>query len=1665
MSYHELIGKYVNDRDETIVSQLGQLLKTKELALVDFIVSIGDHLQSTELSKRSIALTLGANVLEHLPSTFLESNEIHHLIVFLSAKMSDHHILVQPSVQLFRILAKQAAICDDDCLLIIKAIFSDVYVQSFPQASRYNVYVIFLHFLLYRLDVVQQVGSDFVCNFIQAMDGERDPRNLVLCFQCLQCMTKHLEIEPYKEELFEVVACYFPMEYKPKATNNENEETITHEQLVLSLRNVLTSTGKFAQYCIPMLLEKLDSDIPSARVAAMDLFIHCINEYDARDMSSYLVPLWNLLSKQALCAENQEVEIYALQAITTLMQLIGKTAQNDETEISTKKFVDRAIRECDKFLKEFDLQLVWPATKVLQAVARANSTCSSLIWSIILPLLIKQFNNLEQARFTFTSIPSISFIYPLLDIRTIIKLPTDVGDELWIAISTNFELFPSQCLSLTSNLLQINTMPGQALEDNLTKFILHENINDELKIKLASVLKTIASSAVFDRLCTILLTNLINSWTASKTVPSNLTLECCVDLCYNSERCQERLERFFFPSQQFIRLLPNLFKYLSHSYILTNLFTPLFDLLLSSVAHDNYTKTFCSKCGSIANESCKAFVQNFYETNLFEDSIWQSDKQSNLLIGIYFLGNLKRKVFESELELIFNKINGKLIEKILDQSSNEMISIYCYFYGNLINKLSSINEILEQIQSMLKSCETSLDEKHIRLWTIIVKALILYRPSFIEQYIPTLITWMQEKNEIGDIACKSLKTLTNFDEQILLLSSEADCIVHPMVKQLIFMNIFSQMKPLLANNELLPSQINILVDLLSNVPNAIIHDEIVLLFPILIRALTSSNESVWPSSLNSICDLIKSDPNTVVDHIDTLFSRLPTLATYKKDMSIRITSLKCLKYLTKLPIHHIQPYRRHIMHVLKTCVDDHKRLIMSEDNKGVFNLDDDTEPVDLNHHELNGDTDNDNTTNTLNNDWIDELRAAIEKGCDLGTIRSIGKCRPLKGDLRLRVWKTCLDINESNTEYDYSDGDIVDLPEQNIIRDDISRLANNFIDTLQINQNMITLKTTDIEAVIMYYCKTFNETYEKGNGWIEIFKPLITLEYKNRAELYALFASIRNRYVPRDCEADGMPYHLFRLLLLYHDPELCSFLDTRKITPDLYAHIWIRSLYAGSCQLNITLPLWDGYFQHADQFFAFFLALVLLMFAKEQLLTMAGKEKNEIISYLSKAPSNLSMDDLDDFCSLANHYASNTPQSFRKEFYSCLFSETDRSFSQKAYSIYQALCLPVSVQELLQANQLGGTAGVRYFIIDCRPAEQYNSKHLYTAFHLDANLLLEDPKEFAGTVDALLAAQRHAIDAGSAAGGEHLCFIGSGHEEEDKYVRMVVAYFLRRNTKYVSIASGGYEILAKEIEDPSMLIQPQQHRISTVVHDSMTMGSALKNNIAEKFPAINTQTVSLINMISSAVKTKSMEVKDKVKDYINHTSSNDSSHSMPKHVSQQDKVTKLYRQNQTSVFSLDEDDEDDQATSTQQRDTPELVDIESWFLRTDLLYKYECEHFDENEKAHSSLLLVSATHLYILRKLPDHKTMANLVSRRPLNIVSKITSKKHAPEIITFRYAASHSEEAESEKAIKLNSKNTKTKTSIDCDRVYLPDAGDAVKNIKLLIMKALNMYETGNDT
>lgn len=68
--------------------------------------------------------------------------------------------------------------------------------------------------------------------------------------------------------------------------------------------------------------------------------------------------------------------------------------------------------------------------------------------------------------------------------------------------------------------------------------------------------------------------------------------------------------------------------------------------------------------------------------------------------------------------------------------------------------------------------------------------------------------------------------------------------------------------------------------------------------------------------------------------------------------------------------------------------DENQQLSDAELNNEVFQVDDGEEEV-----------------KQQNDQWIQELRSALERGCDLGAIRNIGKCRALTVDLRLAVWK------------------------------------------------------------------------------------------------------------------------------------------------------------------------------------------------------------------------------------------------------------------------------------------------------------------------------------------------------------------------------------------------------------------------------------------------------------------------------------------------------------------------------------------------------------------------------------------------------------------------------------------------------------------------------------
>uniref|UniRef100_A0A2A4IX48 TBC1 domain family member 23 n=1 Tax=Heliothis virescens TaxID=7102 RepID=A0A2A4IX48_HELVI len=668
--------------------------------------------------------------------------------------------------------------------------------------------------------------------------------------------------------------------------------------------------------------------------------------------------------------------------------------------------------------------------------------------------------------------------------------------------------------------------------------------------------------------------------------------------------------------------------------------------------------------------------------------------------------------------------------------------------------------------------------------------------------------------------------------------------------------------------------------------------------------------------------------------------------------------------------------------------------------------------------------------------WLIELESALLDGCSAQEINVLTKGKKIPESLRPDVWLLCLRCQDAGNQL-LSFDEIFDLTNQNELRDDVKkfvkRLGNDDDDKLSV--------ISDIESIITFYCKSKSINYSANNGWIEILLPLLSLKLP-RSDTYNLFEKVLQLYIPQGCVKNGVPFHILRLILQYHDPELCSFLDTKRITPEQYCLSWLRSLFSGTCSLEVVLFMWDLYFQRSDPFFIFFLCLIMVINAREQLLQMKNEDKEAIIQTLIQMPSDLEANDVSDFCSLAHYYSLKTPLSFREDVLEVLFSETGVEINSKLYS--QALCLPVAVHELIESATLdsgNSNDSVKFFLVDCRPADQYNAGHLSTAFHLDCNLMLQEPSAFNTAVQGLLNAQRQALAAGSLAAGEHLCFVGSGRTEEDSYAHMVVASFLKRNTKHVSMLEGGF-VAIHDYFGPHMTDCLEEHNPSTCLvcapSNNNDGADIHQSKVRDNIPA-----KQLFSKLSSAMKAKSQEVRGKLIEYI--VNPNSTYNSGEWHVSAGDRKEQRYR-NVPPVFSINDEDDDSRSDSlrrdfTDSDSLEEIVELQSFLKEHNVVDNFPCQEVLLNGYMHDSYLVVTETHLIVLRDIPNKRGAAKVMSRRPLSTIVKITAKKRHPELITFKYGIPDGD-------------NLLIK---DMDRFLIPNASIATKVVSNQIVQQLD--------
>ncbi|CAB4400794.1 unnamed protein product [Rhizophagus irregularis] len=383
-----------NDATEeakSIVSEIVYSIKSGQATLITLVQVLGEFLTNEDVTIRAKGTGLLSAVLADCPQEQVNNAAINVLVDFYCERLSDT-ASVPELLQGIESLTRFNAFHDENSVKVAKSIFTSVNVQSFQQTTRHYVFQIFDRLLKHHLSVLKQAEQDFVIGFIQVMDGEKDPRNLLLAFSLVKLIIHEFDISKHIELLFEVTFCYFPITFKPPP---DDPYGITADDLKIALRECLSATPYFAELAMPLLIEKLTSSSGNAKKDSMETLASCAPVYGAKSIVPHLEELWEYLREEVVNATDDSFEIIALEAIKSVVATLSSGIINKMDHL--QQFLKTIITECMENLKEPELKLAKPCGRILMYCAMASDPSFNIVMLATLRVLIQQYKESELA--------------------------------------------------------------------------------------------------------------------------------------------------------------------------------------------------------------------------------------------------------------------------------------------------------------------------------------------------------------------------------------------------------------------------------------------------------------------------------------------------------------------------------------------------------------------------------------------------------------------------------------------------------------------------------------------------------------------------------------------------------------------------------------------------------------------------------------------------------------------------------------------------------------------------------------------------------------------------------------------------------------------------------------------------------------------------------------------------------------------------------------------------------------------------------------------------------------------------------------------------------------------------------------------------------------------
>jgi DNA repair/transcription protein MET18/MMS19 len=166
----------------------------------------------------------------------------------------------------------------------------NVNMKAYTQAVRHLVYQLFDSLLdrhrsgefqkprAQLTSAFKDMGDEFISSYAKMVDGEKDPRNLMLLFQLdyiilsefnvqarIEVSTREPSPADIVQDMFDITFCYFPIAFRPPPNDPYG---ITADNLKLALRKCLSASPHFAKMALPLFLEKYPTSSGPAMVSS-----------------------------------------------------------------------------------------------------------------------------------------------------------------------------------------------------------------------------------------------------------------------------------------------------------------------------------------------------------------------------------------------------------------------------------------------------------------------------------------------------------------------------------------------------------------------------------------------------------------------------------------------------------------------------------------------------------------------------------------------------------------------------------------------------------------------------------------------------------------------------------------------------------------------------------------------------------------------------------------------------------------------------------------------------------------------------------------------------------------------------------------------------------------------------------------------------------------------------------------------------------------------------------------------------------------------------------------------------------------------------------------------------------------------------------------------------